>query len=210
MKKSRLDPAAQYQLYANSSGDVYYGYPIGTSILSIPAIALSNLIGYKAMLPDGSFSEKNEARIQRCVAALTMILFALILYLTARMILPPVISSVCVLVTILGSQAWSTCSRGAWSHNWLCVMTATVILLLLGENLKKIRKYPIIVGLALGLMFMCRPTAALFIILFMLFIWHNYKFYDFMKCAITAFCCLLLFVLYSFYCFNTPLPPYYM
>jgi len=210
MKKSGLNPAEQYQLYVSSGGRVYYGYPIGTSILSIPAIYLSNLIGYKAILPDGSFSEKNEARIQRCAATLTMTLFALILYSTARMLLPPVTSFGCVLAVSLGSQVWSTCSRGMWSHNWLCVLTAAVILLLLGSELKKIRQLPILIGLLMGVMFVCRPTAAVFIILFLLFVAFRYKFYDFLKCAVAAFCCLLLFMLYSWNCFNAPFPPYYM
>lgn len=210
MKKSGLKPIEQYQLYVGSEGKVYYGYPIGTSILSIPAIYLSNLIGYKSILENGSFSEKNEARIQRCSAALTMTLFALILYITARMILPPVISFGCVLAVSLGSQVWSTCSRGMWSHNWLCVLVAIVFFLLLGSELKKIRQLPIPIGLLMGIMFVCRPTAALFIILFLFFVAFRYKFYDFFKCATTAFCCLLLFMLYSWNCFNAPFPPYYM
>jgi len=66
-----VSPNSPYQLMA-IDGRVIYAYPHGTSLLSVPFVALMNVCGLSARNPDGNFSLDGEAQIQRLIAALLM------------------------------------------------------------------------------------------------------------------------------------------
>lgn len=104
--KPPLDPAVHpassdgdlpYHLM-KSGGHVYYAYPPGTSILSVPDVALSHLFGMSAVYPDGGYHFREERRMQLRLAALLMAVFAVVAYRIAGPLL----------------------SRG-WAHHWRCV-----------------------------------------------------------------------------------------
>ncbi len=58
-----------------SGGHFYYAYPPGTSILSVPYVALSHLFGMSAVYPDGGYHYREERRMQLRLAALLMAVF---------------------------------------------------------------------------------------------------------------------------------------
>ena len=68
-------------------GNIVYCYPNGTSILSIPFVALMNLLGVHCYGPDGRCLPLGEGIIQRLLAALLMAGFTVIVFNTATQML---------------------------------------------------------------------------------------------------------------------------
>ena len=94
-----------------AGGHIYYRYPPGSSVLSIPFVAAMNLFGVSATNPDGAFDQKGEVRQQVVIAAILMAAFSVVVFLTARLILPVNWSAI---VTVAARRA--TSGHGSWRH----------------------------------------------------------------------------------------------
>jgi hypothetical protein len=113
-----------------AAGPYYYGYPLGSSILSMPFV-----IGRQPRLTGDADTDfrslmvwdtQTQLRIAAIVAALTVCVFVLI----ARHYFSWEASVLLAFVFALGSPVWSTMSRGLWSHTWAVCLLCVVILLL--------------------------------------------------------------------------------
>jgi hypothetical protein len=109
----------------------FYFFPVGSSLLSIPFVALSHLAGQSVVRPDGTYATKVEGREEAILAALLMATFTVIVFSTARLILPLSTSLAVALVAAFGTQVYSTASRTLWSDTWALVLVAGAIYLLL-------------------------------------------------------------------------------
>src|SRR2546423_15661710 len=71
-----------------SDGHIYYFFPPGSSLLSLPYVALLNACGVSAANADGTYNQRGETIIQASLAALLMAGLACVFFCTARRRLP--------------------------------------------------------------------------------------------------------------------------
>lgn len=121
---------------------IYYFWPPGTSVLSVPFVALMNTSGVSATNADGSYNPDGEVIIQARLAALLMAALASLFYFTSRLLLPPGWSLLLSLGTALGTQIWSTASRALWSDTWGIFLLGFVVLSLVAQELGIYRLRP--------------------------------------------------------------------
>ena len=116
-----------YELEYGRGGSTTYYFPHGSSILSIPLVALLNAIGVSAATPEGRFSLRGEVIIERVVASILMAVLTCVFFHSASLMLPVTWSWVVALGATLGSQIWSTASRGLWAHTWLVLLVGLLV-----------------------------------------------------------------------------------
>lgn len=135
----------------------YYFFPVGSSVLSVPYVALLKLFGINARDQTGSYGE---LLIQTSLAALLMAGLAVVFFGAARFVLNRTWSVVVALGGVFGSQVWSTASRGLWSHTWNLLLLGLVIYLLTGAAAGKRKLRPAVLATLLGWAYFVRPTSS--------------------------------------------------
>ena len=151
-------------------GSLYYNYPWGSSVLSIPFVALMNIWGVYPANPDGSICQAGEIRIQRVLAALLMSVLCCISFRCARLFLPFRWSAVLTTGLGFGTQIWSTATRALWSHTWQILLLGCVVysLTLALSTLVPVR--PILLATLLAWMYFVRPTSIIDIVTVTMFV----------------------------------------
>lgn len=187
---------------------IYYFFPPGSSILSLPYVALMNRLGVSAAHADGTYNREGEIVIETSLAALLMALLASIFFYTARLMLPVGWSVLIAVGSVLGTQVWSTASRGMWSDTWGVFLLGIVVLMLLAQEIGRRKISPIILASLLAWTYFVRPTNAVHIIAISVFIFLYYR-ELFLKYAITGALWFAGFVLYSWHNFHQLLPNYF-
>ena len=190
------------------NGHLYYHFPPGTSVLSVPFVAVMNLFGVSAANGDGTYNLEGEGRTEVKLAAILMALLAGIFFFTARLILPLSWSVVIALGGALGTQVYSTASRALWSETWGIFLLGIVILLLLAHETGRRRVNTVLMASLLAWMYFVRPTYAVHIFAISLYvlIFHRKLF---ARYAVTGLAWLAGFTFYSWSHFGTLLPSYY-
>jgi hypothetical protein len=211
-----LDPAAHpassggelpYHL-VKSGGHVYYAYPSGTSILSLPYVALSHLVGMSAVFPDGSYNYREERRMQLRLAALLMALLSVVVYRIAAMLLDTRWALAFTAAAALTTQVWSTASRGLWSHTWAILLVATAILVLVRHETGAGRIRPALLATIMCWAYFTRPTMAIGAAAIGLYLALRFR-RALAPYAATAAGWLAVFVAVSWLQYGRLLPPYY-
>lgn len=144
-----------------SGGHVYYVYPPGTSILSLPYVALSHLFGMSAVFPGGGYDYREERRMQFRLAALLMASLVLVTYRIAESLLSHRWALFFTAAAALTTQVWSTASRGLWSHTWAILLVSTAILLLIRHETSAGKLHPVLLATIMCLAYFTRPTMAI-------------------------------------------------
>jgi hypothetical protein len=169
-----------------SHDHLYYVYPHGTSLLSVPFVAALRLAGMSTIQSDGTYDFEDEKRMQKIIAAFLMALTCVLFYLSI----------------------WSTASRSMQSHTWNVLLHSLALYLILRVELGKEKLHPIFLATIFSAGFFVRPTSIVFIIPLAALIFLRYK-----KQAIwfvtTGFFWLILFFIYSQVHFHHILPIYY-
>src|SRR5579872_375732 len=196
-----------YQL-GRSNGKLLYGFPHGTSILSLPFVAAMDLIGVSPATSDRKYNLAGEVMDQKMLAALLMASLVVIFFCTAMLLLDWRWSAIVAIGAGLGTQVWSTASRGMWSHTWEITLTALVVYLLLASEVRGASMRPMALATLLGWMFFVRPTAAASVICVSFLILLRFR-RDFLRFAATGAFWLFAFIVYSMRIFGTILPFYY-
>jgi hypothetical protein len=189
-------------------GHLYYMFPPGTSVLSVPFVAVMNLFGVSAANADGTYNLEGEGRTQVKLAALLMAMLAVLFYWTARLVLPVKWSIWVAVGGALGTQVYSTASRALWSETWGIFLLGVVVLLMVGQEVGRWRGHPVILASVLSWMYFVRPTYAVHIMAISVYmlIYHRKLF---LRYAATGAVWLAGFIFYSWYHFRTMLPGYY-
>jgi hypothetical protein len=211
-----LDPAVHptsadgelpYHL-VEAKGHVYYRYPPGTPILSVPFVALSHLFGMSAVDPGGGYDSREERRMMFRLAALLMACLALVVYRTAGAVLSRRWSLVFTTAVLLTTQVWSTASRGLWSHTWAILLVSLAVLELVRHETLGRRLRPVLLASILSWAYFTRPTMAVGV--------AAVGVYLALRCrralapfAATVAGWLTMFVAASWWQFGRLLPPYY-
>ncbi len=188
---------------------IYYYYPPGSSILSVPLVAAMDVAGISPLKSDGTYDRQGEQKIQTFSAALLMAALATLFFCTSRLVLPKNWSVLIAMSGALGTQIWSTASRGLWSITWELLLLGIVVLILLAGEIRIHRINAPVLATLLAWAYFVRPTASipLFIIAIYLLCFYRklFKLY-----VITVIVWLTGFVAYSWYIYGKVLPNYYL
>jgi hypothetical protein len=154
------DGPPNYRL-AHVGARVVYSFPEASSILSVPYVAVARLAGSAIVAPDGRYATTVEKANQARLAALLMAAFAVIVFQTARLLLPIGPSLAIAIVTAFGTQVYSTASRTLWSHDWALVLVGGAIYLLARAAARAEGHRPFWLGTLAAWAYLIRPTAGL-------------------------------------------------
>jgi len=187
------------------NGHIYYWYPPGCSILSLPYVALMNVFGQSPIDADGRYDTKTELALSAGLAAFLMACLGVVFFLTARQFFSTGSSAVLASCALLGTQIWSTASRVVEQDTWGALLLGLSILLLVSNETGRRRLNPVLLATLLSWTYFCRPTNSISIaaISIYLFIYHCALF---LRYAVTGAFWLGLFVAYSWYNFHHLLP----
>jgi hypothetical protein len=189
---------------------LYYYFPPGSSVLSVPFVALMNALGVSASQADGAFSLEGETAIEARLAATLMAGLAVLLYVTARLLLRS--RGLAVLIAlggVLGTQVWSTASRALWSETWGLVLVGIVIVMLVRHDRGGSPLRPFVLASLLAWTYFVRPTNAIAILAvtgYVLLVRRDL----FPRYALAGGAWLGGFVVFSWYHFHDWLPHYYL
>jgi hypothetical protein len=191
------------------NGHVYYWYPPGSSVLSIPYVALMNAIGISPTTADGTFNYLGEKLIQTRLAALLMAGLTVTIFFTARLVLPLGWSVVIALSSALGTQVWSTASRGLWSDTWGIFLLGFVVWMLLAQETGRSRLRPVLLASLMAWTYFVRPTFSvpIFAVTVYVLLFHRSLFLPY---ALTGAAWCAGFLVYSWHHFGHLLPSYYL
>jgi hypothetical protein len=190
------------------NGHIYYLFPPGSSILSLPYVALMNVVGVSATSRDGSYSRTGELKIEASLAALLMAGLSSVIFLTGRLFLPFWWSLLIAYGSAFGTQIWSTASRALWSDTWGIFILGLVVWMLAGVECKRFRLRPTLLATLLSWLYFIRPTYCVPIVVITIYI-LLYRRSSFTKYALTGAAWLAAFVGFSQYYYGQMLPYYY-
>ncbi len=188
---------------------IYYVFPIGSSVLSVPYVAILKKLGISPSNPDGSYNPRGESIIQTSLAAILMAALAAIFFYTSRLLLPPGWSIVVAFGGALGTQVWSTASRGLWSHTWEILLLGIVVYLVLAAETGGRRMNPVVMASLLAWSYFARPSSSVFIVALSLYIFLYHR-EIFFRYALTGAAWFAGFIAYSWHNFRRVLPLYYL
>lgn len=183
-------------------GHTYSAFPVGTSLLAIPFVALANAAGL-------DMSEYTSERLgQVIIAALVAAAELTLLIRLARRWLSRGLSLAVAAVTWFGSSLASTQATALWSHDFATLLGLLVLQLSIRPDpAPRPWRGPLVGGL-LFLAYLCRPTMSLLAPPVLI---YNYL-YD-RKAALQALLTIALggaaFMAASLHWYGDPLPPYY-
>ena len=184
---------------------VYYFFPPGSSVLSLPYVALLGAFGINPKDESGTYGEM---RIQTSLAALLMAALAFVFFFTARLLLHTLWSSIIALGGVFGTQVWSTASRGLWSHTWELLLIGIVIPLLVANETGERKLKPVLLGSLLTWAYFVRPTSSIAMVAIAVYLFLDQR-RSLVWYASTLAAWLAGFVAYSWHNFSKLLPSYY-
>ena len=188
---------------------LYYYFPPGSSILSIPYVAWMNLFGVTATNLDNSYNPEGETRIQAGLAALLMAGLATVFFFTARLLLPLRWSIVISLGAAFGTQLWSTASRALWTDTWAIFLLGIGIYVVLANALCRRKLNPVLLASLLACVYLVRPTNSIAVVAISLYVFL-FRRDQFLALAGTGFFWVGTLIGYSFYHFHQLLPNYFL
>jgi hypothetical protein len=189
-------------------GRVYYFFPVGSSVLSLPYVAIAKAFGVSPRNADGSFNMLGEIAIEISLAAILMALLTSLFFVISRLVLPLSWSVVIALAGSLGTQIWSTASRGLWSHTWSTLLAGAVVYILVAQETGNRKLNPIVLATLLAWMYFVRPTNSVVILAVTGFVAFCCR-RQLLQLLVTGALWLGLFIYYSWHNFGQLLPNYY-
>lgn len=190
------------------NGHLYDYFPPGSAILSAPFVVIADGLGFSTVGPDHRYDLDHEIVVQRAIAALLMAGLAVTFYLTGRLFLPVGWSALIALGGVLGTQVWSTASRGLWTHTWGIALLGVVLYLLAAQETGRRKLNPWLLATLLSWTYFVRPTNSLFIIGITIYLLLYYRAL-FLAYAVTGAAWFAAFIIYSWTHFGRLLPNYY-
>jgi hypothetical protein len=197
-----------YQLEL-ANGHVYYYLPPGSSILSIPWVAVMNAFGISASNHDGAYNLRGERIIQANLAAILMAAFACAVFFTSRLLLPLGWSALIAFSVALGTQVLSTASRGLWSDTWGILLVGFVVYILLRHECGRRQLRPMLLATLLAWSYIVRPTNSLAVVAVTVYIFFFCR-PLFIRYIAAGIVWLVGFIAYSWFHFGHALPSYFL
>lgn len=182
-----------------SKGQLLYAYPQGTSVLSVPAVAIANLLGYDMR------NIHHQAATQKALAILTFATITALLYAFAKTVTRPLPSAIIAFTFALGTTLASSVAIAYWNFNLEVIFLILSIFLLTKVEQWKSPRLPILFGTLLFLAFFCRPTAAPFIAVSLSYLVFYYR-KHFLLASIAAGIPFLLHTWFSLHFYGSLTP----
>ena len=195
-----------YHVYRHA-GHIFYTYPPGSSVLSIPIVMAANAAGITATHPRNGYDRDGELNIERIGAALVAALTVAVIFLASLQFLDERRAAAVALAAAFATGLWSTASRVLWSHTWGCCLLAVAILVL-ARAANGARLRPVLLASLVGLMYLTRPATSFSVIAITLFVALRHR-RDFLPYALTGAVWLAIFLVFTFATTGHLLSPYY-
>lgn len=151
LRLDSLSPEAKEDaahVLVEKGGHVYSRFPLGTSLLSLPAVAVATALGVELE------RYENERLLQVMLAAGVSVGIVLLLARIARRWVSPLRALALAAITWFGTSFASTQATALWSHDFATLLALLAVALALSGTSPA--------GLALGgclfLAYLCRPT----------------------------------------------------
>lgn len=201
-----------YHVYRHN-GRVYYNYPPGSSVLSVPLVLAANAAGVSAAHPRNGYDPVGELRIEHGGAALVAALAVALLFLAASRFLDPRRAAAVALAAAFGTGLWSTASRVLWTHTWgVCLLAAAILVLVGGARGPAQGRFgagrAVLLATLLAWLYFTRPTFSLSIIAIAIYLFARHR-NAFAPFAVTGAAWLLAFIAFSYATSGQALPPYF-
>ncbi|MGH2537160.1 MAG: hypothetical protein ACRDHL_07180, partial [Candidatus Promineifilaceae bacterium] len=184
-------------------GGHYYNYfPLGPSLLSLPAVALAQAAGADMSQAGANFA------LQNWLSAASSVVALWIVYALGRCYLAPSASLAIAAVSVLGSGLVSTLGTAFWSSNLAVIFLGLSLLLLARQNagLSATTK-PALLGGLMFLAYLSKPVAAAFILPALGYLWWLRR-REFWPAGLAAAGLFGLFSLWNWSEFGRWLPDY--
>lgn len=144
--------------------------------------------------------------LERCIASIFVALSVVLVFLALSQLLNLPSALFLSLAYAFCTSAWSNASRGLWAHAPVMLLYAlTLYLFLRARTQTNLLKYT---ALPLALSYIVRPTSAVAILTFSVFIWYCYR-REFLKFVLLLTLPLALFSLSSLLIYGQYLPHYF-
>lgn len=225
--EGRLALARDFAAYRASNNilqqnDHFYNYfPVGPSLLAAPVVALALSLGR-----DMTTFADNDA-LQNLLSGLTVALVFVLLFAFARCYLDAAASLILALIFTLGTGLMSTLGTAYWTHNLSIPLFLMVLWFLARREVGQTATiHPCLIGLLLFLAYLCRASAAAFILPLFFYLlghvaaatprgssphalWRQLRYSDLLRVALSAGLLLGLYLLWSRFEYGQWLPDYY-
>lgn len=188
---------------------LYYFFPPGSSILSVPFVLVANVFKVSAVKSDGSFDLRGETKIESLLGAFLMALLCAIFYFTARLELPVSYSLLVTVGGALGTQIWSTASRAMFTDTWSSLLLAFVIYRLLAFEVKGSRLRPILLATVLAWAYFVYPSYSVHVAAISVYLMTRFNLKQSIIYCATGAVWIVGLVAYSVYNFGVLLPSYF-
>ena len=199
----RLDDPANQWAIVQQGGHFYYYFPLGPSLISVPAVWVVHLLGKDMANP------WHNQTMQNILSALLCLVTFVGLYALCREYLAWRASLVISLVSVLGSSLISTMGAALWNIDFAVLFAVLALLLIVRIDHGRANPWePCAIGILLFCIYISRPSTSTFIILALGFLFWRHRAL-FFKVAVTALIPLLLFSLGSWLEFGSVTPSYY-
>jgi hypothetical protein len=132
-------------------GRLLYVYPWGSSLLSLPAVALFNAVRFK-VARHHEYDGYHEIRMQAIIATGICALTIWAVYEAAVYFLPISWALGIALGTAFGTPIWSSASRSLWPQTWALLLTTIAMWILLSGSMR-----PLLLGTVLAWSCFVRP-----------------------------------------------------
>lgn len=141
-----------------TGGHYSHYFPVGPSVVALPFVALARLRGWDMRTTDNY-------RLQEILSALTAMAAFLLSYALAHCYVSAYPALAIAFVSVLGSSLISTLGTAFWSHNpTVLFIGGTLLLLARADSGAATAPHPLALGGLLFLAFLCRASAAAFIL----------------------------------------------
>ena len=185
------------------NGHYYDYFPLGTPVLSLPAVLAARVMGFDmARLSDN-------ASLQKFMVTFIVPVIFVIIFLMGRLYVPAWTALVISVISVLGSSLVSTLGTALWSQCIATLLNALVLLVVVRHDAGNKQANPYLLGMLLFLSYLTRPTACMFIIMVFAYFFHKER-KVLIRTAAFSFLLQLGFVAFSYYEYAQALPPYYL
>ena len=185
--------------------ELRYFFPVGGSILAIPAVVVAELVGAGPVGPDGAYNLQRETTLQHFLAAALIAFWAWLVFQTCLVRLSVGLSACVTLAAGLGTQALSTASQQLWSDTWGLVLLQIVLWLLLRAR----RVQSGLLGTLLAWSYIVRPTYSIAVLAVLAYLALERRWRLLAWTMATGSAWGAMFVAWSKHAYGTPLPSYY-
>jgi hypothetical protein len=185
-------------------GDVYYTYPIGTSVLCLPAVFIANQLGMDMA------NREHDERLQVILAAFCCVLLIIQLYRLFRYWFDAWPAFGLALLFFFSTSLVSTMGTALWSFGTEMLFILEVLLEIIAvEKGKRTEIRTARVGAFLFLAWFCRPSAISFLLIVFTWLMLRKAWKPLLRVLLFSGIGLLLFIGFSLLVYGDLLHPYY-